>query len=250
MAGGIRHEDLQELLGAYSLGALEPMEYNAVQIHLQNCASCKKELEQHLEVLSVMDEVFQESSPDHLWDSISDQIEETPPILELSNLPTPRPKFATPLRIRLLAATSAIAIAAASIMGIELARLDHKINQLGRLTQTSSIEKLAHFALKQPGSKITTLTSANNTYLATCVILPTGQGYIIPKRMSPLPPSQTYQLWTLVKGKEVSLALLGNKPSTVSFRINKGKVLLITTEPSGGVTSTLNKPILSGKISI
>lgn len=250
MAGGIRHEEIQELLGAYSLGALDPLEYNAVQIHIQSCPSCKEELEHHLEVLCFMDESIQEPAPDTLWDSIVDKLEETPPELELSNLPTAAPKFPTPLKIRILAATSAIAVAVASIMGVELARLNHKVNQLGGLAQTNGIEKLANFALKQPGSKITTLKSANNAYLAICVILPNGQAYLIPKKMSQLPSNKTYQLWTLVNGKEVSLALLGSKPNAISFRINKGNVLLVTIEPSGGVTSTLNQPKLSGKISI
>lgn len=40
-----RHESLREALGAYTLGALEPDEHDAVQAHLRSCEECRHELD-------------------------------------------------------------------------------------------------------------------------------------------------------------------------------------------------------------
>ncbi|MHB1535576.1 MAG: zf-HC2 domain-containing protein, partial [Acidimicrobiales bacterium] len=54
MSDNPRHEDIQELLGAYSLGAADEGERAMVEAHLETCESCRSELEDHRRVAEAL----------------------------------------------------------------------------------------------------------------------------------------------------------------------------------------------------
>ncbi|MST35184.1 hypothetical protein GHK86_20930, partial [Acidimicrobiaceae bacterium USS-CC1] len=64
------HHDVQELLGAYALDALEPDEVAAVEAHLEVCARCRRELAGYREVTSLLGHTGGEAPPG-IWDRIA-----------------------------------------------------------------------------------------------------------------------------------------------------------------------------------
>ena len=49
MTGGLGHPEVQELLGAFALDALEPDEADAVDLHLRDCPRCRAEVAEMLD---------------------------------------------------------------------------------------------------------------------------------------------------------------------------------------------------------
>ncbi len=46
---------------------------------------------------------------------------------------------------------------------------------------------------------------------------PTGQGYLVKSNLPTLSAAKTYQLWGVIKGRAISLGLLGQAPHAVAF---------------------------------
>lgn len=69
-AGG--HSELQALLGAYALGAVEGAERVAIEAHLEGCAPCRRELAQLREAAGTLPTAPR--PPDELWRRIVDEV--------------------------------------------------------------------------------------------------------------------------------------------------------------------------------
>jgi hypothetical protein len=62
--------------------------------------------------------------------------------------------------------------------------------------------------------------------------------------LPPLDAGSTYQLWSVVGDEIVSVALLGEAPHDVEFRIEgEPAVLALTVEPAGGVAVSTQQPV-------
>ena len=66
----LAHEDIQELLGAYALHAVDPDEAEVVERHLEGCPRCRAEVEGHREVATLIGNSGGDA-PDGLWDRIA-----------------------------------------------------------------------------------------------------------------------------------------------------------------------------------
>jgi hypothetical protein len=84
------HEEVQELLGAYALDAVEPDEAAAIERHLPTCPRCRIELADHREVAALMGYAGADA-PSGVWDRIIASLEEPPPALNLTRAPTAHP---------------------------------------------------------------------------------------------------------------------------------------------------------------
>ncbi len=82
----IGHAELQELLGAYALDAVEPEEAAAIERHLPTCPRCRNELADHREVAALLGYAGG-SAPSGVWDRIIASLEEPPPALRLTRAP-------------------------------------------------------------------------------------------------------------------------------------------------------------------
>jgi anti-sigma-K factor RskA len=96
-----------------------------------------------------------------------------------------------------------------------------------------------------------TLTSAGRSEDATVVIGSDDEGYWIRSNLDQLPSSETYQLWTIVRGKAiVSLGVLGPDPKAASaFRLapDMGR-LMVTVEPEGGTPGPTTPAVVSAVV--
>lgn len=84
------HADLQELLGAYALDAVDPDEAAAIERHLPTCPRCRNELADHREVAGLLSYAGG-AAPSGLWDRIITSLEEPPPALLMTRTPAPTP---------------------------------------------------------------------------------------------------------------------------------------------------------------
>ena len=261
----ISHEEASDLLGAYTLHAVDADEATQVEEHLDTCPRCRAELDGLREVAAALGNSVEEP-PEGLWSGIVSRLpdrqeggERVPPMPSLGGGPERSP-FRTPAaperrrRSRAAVATvGAFAVAAAAVavvLGIGLVQADHKVSNLQQASghQTAAT---AAAALAAPGHQVVDLDSTTHRQLAKFVVVPDGRGFLVSSRLPALGSAQTYQLWGVVAGQPISLGLLGQAPRNASFTMAgsvQPKRLSITAEPAGGSVAPTGAIIASGTV--
>jgi hypothetical protein len=250
------HDEITELLGAFALDAVEPDEALAVAQHLTGCPRCREEVAQHHQVAGVLASSGGEASP-AVWDGIAARLVDSrsspgptrlPPFTPRSIEGPGRPTIGAArsrLGRRLAALAAAAAVAAIAILGVEIGRLDHRLNQVAAATATQNLTGAARTALLDPQSRRVVLShrSPGSPVLAEVVTLNSGAAYLFDRGLPALPAGQTYQLWNITGNRAVSLGLLGTDPGTVAFTVAPAAsvgTLALTVEPAqGSVAPTL-----------
>jgi len=257
--------EVEELIGAYALDAVDPDERDAVERHLAECPRCRTELAGHLEVAALLGNTGA-PAPDGVWARIATSLEEPPPALRLSLAPivdapteppaaVPAPS-AAPSRRRWVQRSLGLAVAAAiaviALLGVHVVRQDHRIDQMrGEIAATSGSSGLQAAmvqALGDPSSQKMNLASPTGAPLsAAAVMTEDGTGYFLATAMPALDAGQTYQLWGIMAdGQVVSLGVLGHEPQMAAFEASGGlKGLAVTEEVKGGVPSSTHPAVLT-----
>lgn len=240
------HDEVQSLLGAYALDALDPEEVAAVEEHLPECPRCRAEVAVHRDTASILAMAGGEA-PAGVWDRIAAELgaDDAAPDAHLSKLPRAmRLQVRRRVMMPVVAAMATAAAAAAAVLGISAAHLDHRVNVLSSALNAGGLQQAAAAAVLSPRHRAVQLLSTNDHKAVEVVILPDGSAYLVRSDLPALGSDRTYQLWGLVNGKAVSLGLLGSNPQVAAFRVDRGvSRLMVTAEPRGGVPQP-DSPVL------
>jgi anti-sigma factor RsiW len=248
----VSHCELEELLGAYALDAVEAPEAALVESHLDECPRCRAELAQHLEMASLFS-TSPERAPSELWQRISDALTEPDPeyvghptIAPLVSIGVPRDSHRKVRAVSgVLGVVAALAAVAAVVLALQLSILRHQVNLVRSDLKNSALAQAVSDALVNPHTEAL-LSSRAHDVSAEVVITPGGESYWVHSSLPPLKPGETYQLWAFVNGRIVSLGLVGRKPTGYSaFRLGRhSSRLMVTAEPAGGTAAPTTSPIL------
>jgi hypothetical protein len=271
MSRNFTHIDIQELLGAFALDAVDSEERDVIEGHLAGCPRCRAEVEGHRETAALLAHSG-ERAPEGVWDRIAEALDEAPPALDLARIaplrsgaPEPagtgRPDElserrttsigARTISLRVATATMAVAAALTLFLGVALGRNDDR--GLGRLEravaamENAAVRETANAALNDPANEQVKLTSTDGKTSAQVVRRPDGTGYLVPTTLADLPDDRVYQLWAVRSDAKISLGVLGPKPGVSAFRMT-GDVLAyaVTEEAAGGVAASQNQPVIVG----
>jgi hypothetical protein len=255
--------ELDELLGAYALDALDDGERRRVEEYLVTNAMASAEVDQLRETaasLSLLSDV-EETAPPSLWGRIAAAIDSAGGAERARASGTERADgnevvVLRPRRARLATwAVSAMA-AAAAIAVVVLAAQNASLR--GDLDEARSGDPEAVYAdaASRPGAREVELAAAEQGgELARIVYLPDGTGYLLADNLAPLSRDRTYQLWALVgRGDDqlvISAGVLGNSPEAAAFKVS-GPVagFVLTVEDRGGVVSSEQPAFAVGELSI
>lgn len=245
------HDELQSLLGAYALDALDTEEAAAVKVHLAECPRCRSEVASHRDTVSLLATAGGEA-PARVWDRIAAELaldESAPGELSLE------PPKVVPLPVRrrvalpVVAGLATAAAAAAAVLGVSASRLEHRVNNLSSAVSAGGLQQAAAAAVLNPQHRAVQLVSTSHQPTAQIVTLPDGSAYLVSSDLPPLDSFQTYQLWGLAGGKVVSLGLLGSHPQVAAFRVDPGVTrLMVTAEPRGGVPQPTTPVLIQGNL--
>ncbi|HXX90150.1 MAG TPA: anti-sigma factor [Acidimicrobiales bacterium] len=254
MEPAVTHEDIAELLGAYALNAVDPDEAGMVATHVAQCPRCAAELREYEEVAAMLATAGGDA-PVELWDRIAEQAtgpEAGPGATLPFAVPEdasggPEPRTRRPTLRPLALSVAGIAAVIVVLLGVQVARLDTRVNHLSALSQHQGMSQAVQAALLDPDARRVVLAGAQSTgpALAELVVLPSGAGYLVDNRLPALPADETYQLWALIGGRAVSLGLLGNAPGTLAFTVGGADPsgYAITAERAGGVVAPSHAPV-------
>ncbi|CAN5266340.1 hypothetical protein BH18ACT4_BH18ACT4_04440 [soil metagenome] len=194
------HDDLQELLGAYALGAVSDAEREAIEAHLETCSECHAELDAMAMPLAAL-----RIARDH------------------GRVPTVRPPDAAsasrPRRLRLELLGLALALIAAGVVGV---LLGHERRENTDLRDQLAASRRPLDFLSAVGDDAAQVHLAGDDALADLIVLPDGRSLLWRDSLAPLPPGEAYQLWSVVDAVLVPAGTLGRDPA-----------LLVSSSPPG-----------------
>jgi anti-sigma factor RsiW len=234
------HEEIQELLGAYALDAVDDAERAEIDDHLRECVRCRTEVAEHRETAAFLAHAGADA-PAALWDDIAAAIAPTDPpdVVPLA------PRLGAPSRRnRWPAAMALVGAAAAIVIGLLIVQVRDQDRRIDRIQAASDP---FGSAMDAPGSRLAHLT-AGDTELPV-VLTSDGKAWLRASALPDLPDGRTYQLWGKSGDDLVSVAVLGRRPGVVSFDASGYAALAITEERSPGVVRTQNQPVASGALS-
>lgn len=260
------HEEIQELLAAYALDAVEPAEAEAIEAHLAVCPRCRAEVSEHRETASLL--AFAGGpAPEGVWDRIAAELEETPPVLDLAVVRGERsPSALRPTADRGSGQYAGAAGAAGgsgwsrwfngrvlAAAAVVIALLALGVAVTGRSSRgsggsgDSQVRDLAAAAV-DPASRHVHLTSADRATSAE-VVIDGDQAWLAQSSLPALAADRTYQVWGVKEGTKVSLAVIGNRPGIVRFPVGADyELLAITAEQAPGVVASQNAPVVAGQV--
>lgn len=234
----LRHPDVEDLLGAYALDALDPDERDAVELHLRECPRCRAEVEDFRETAALLAYGGAEAPPG-VWEKIQASLEEAPPRLELARVvPINRS-----VRWRqVLVANAAVLLIVGALAVIAVRRSS------GDGERSADLAALVASAAVHPDATTVHLAAAGGRGSADVVILE-GQAYLVRDSLPPLPDDETYQLWGQLGETKVSLGVLGSSPEQLIVSAAAGyEALAITAEKKPGVVSSTNPAVVAGLV--
>lgn len=266
MTERLRPHQIEELLGAYALDAVDPDEREQVELALIDHPEWRDEVAGHLEVAALLAHTGA-PAPEGLWGRIADALEEAPPALRLAVVPSGPSAPAPPPRSEPAAVISldearrnrraragmilgAVAATTILFLGIVAVRQEQRLDRQEQELMLPSIDELAAEALADPDSREAVLESEDGSLAAKAVIQPDGTGYLLGDELPELADDRSYQLWGVTEGGTVvSLGVFGPQPHTATFQVD-GEVsaFALTEEVEGGVVTSANAPVVAGEV--
>ena len=232
MADELSREELDSLLGAYGLDAVEPDEREQLGEYLARNPAARAEVEETREVMSLLVDL-EEGSP-ALWDRIQDEISQSPGegSPDPGAPPTPVRRRTSPRRALALVAAAVAALALGSAVVL-------RENGSGDSSRQAQLRAAVDDARDDPEAREAALADVDGNVRATVVYLPDGTGYVIDAGLEKLPSGQTYQFWAVTDDDTgpaaVSAGVLGRDLEVAAFRFH-GPVrgFAISTEDAPG----------------
>jgi anti-sigma-K factor RskA len=249
-------EELDSLLGAYALDAIDADDRARVDAYLERDAAARAEVDGMHETAAAlaMMPVTAMDAPPELWERIAGAIAAErdasgaernvaePTEQKVDELEARRARRA---RAQWTAAAAAAAVIALVVLASQVASLRGQLDrahQLGPSAMAAAFDR----ATKVDGARQVGLKTGSGATLARLVLLPDGTGYLRGDHLARLPSDKTYQLWAVTGDAHapVSAGLLGSDPRAVTFRASGPvKAFAVTIERAGGVVQPTHTPI-------
>ena len=256
----LSHTELQELLGAFALDAVEDDERDAVEAHLAGCPRCRAEVAGYRETAAMLAHGGARA-PEGVWAQIAGALDEPPPQLDMGRiLPFEKQEAETKEKERprwsrrsvsLRSASAAVALAAAvtALLGVQVGRQDARLDRIDAALRQEAIERAAVAAMADPSAEEVKLASSDGHVAVRLVRQADGTGFVLADSLAALPSNRTYQLWAVRGDAKISLGVLGNQPGVSPFRIaGPVQAYAITDEVAGGVAASQNAPVVVGYV--
>jgi anti-sigma-K factor RskA len=255
MARELSRRELNELLGAYALDAVDDDEREQLDEYLARTPEARVLVAEYRETAALLAHSGTEAPPG-LWERISQSLEEEPP--RLATAPPAGVATLESRRSRLARRVAAVAAVAAAVLvvgtvTVKIVQQDDRIDELDREAEAGAVLAAAETASRDPSATRTAMASTDGTLEARVVRLPDGDGFLVENNLPALPSDRTYQLWALMgdaqPARPISAGVLGPDPGVSAFRA-KGPVVgfAITDERAPGVVSSTNPAVVQGNV--
>ena len=238
----MRPDEVEPLLGAYALDAVDEDERREVEAYLAVDPRARAEVESHREVATLL-AFGGAAAPEGLWDRIAGALED--------RAPEPGPELARvlPMRRRRWTTAAALGVAAAAAAVAAVITVAVVRDPSPSPAALDSMAQVFDRAMSDPDATRVVLSSDDASQRAVAVVEPGGLGLVSLRDLPELGDDRTYQLWGVIDDEVISLGVLGNRPQVEPFTVDGNlSALVVTDEVAGGVTSSEQPALLSGRV--
>jgi anti-sigma-K factor RskA len=259
-------DDVESLLGAHALDAVDHVDRRRVERLLGGDAELRAEAERLDAVADQLAEAGASgaTAPPGLWDAIAARLDEpgsgssdrgTVPaaqapaasvgpsddrgVVPIGSAPSTRRRAGW-----LVGAAAAVVllVAGAVAVGARIAEDDTDL--------LVAIQERAAELASQPGARTAELVDPDATMGVPIVVDAEGHAFVMTAQLPTLAAGTTYQLWSVDDGTPISLGLVGTDSPMAMVGID-GQVqrLALTLEPAGGSAAPTSIPMASGALS-
>jgi anti-sigma-K factor RskA len=223
----LSESDVRALIGAYVLDGVSDDERVAVQQLIGRDPSAATEAARLTSavdaVVSVsIDGLIADDEPGpsaSVWNNIVGGMASQPQVVPIDELSQRRRRSSTTVRWIAGAAAAIVLFAGGTLLAT------HR--------ESWSVREAAENAIDDSSSAKGTLR--NDVIAVKAVVTTEGNGFLLVDRIAAPPQGKTYQLWSLDGTQPVSLGIIGDQPTTVSFAAgSQPRSLAISIEPDGG----------------
>ena len=239
------HEEVQQLLGAVAVDAVDPEEAALVEAHVRECARCRAELDELRETAALLGNGGGEA-PAGLWDRIGGALTESPPPLRLEVRRARRAR-----RLPLLRVGAAVA-AAVTIIALSVAMLDlrDEVRDVRRAQSSSQAgEQIALAAEQALGAADTRVARLTGTagWAALAVVGADGQAYLLAGSLPPL-DDRIYEIWGATSTGEVTALGTIPGPGIYAFTATASIERVLLTAEDEPVPAPTSAPLAAGAL--
>lgn len=228
--------DLHLLTGAYAADALDDLERRAFLAHLDDCPSCRQEVDGLLATTARLAGAASSPTPVGLRDRVLAEVASTRQDSPGAGAPQPSVAwFRRPLGI----AASVLLVLAMGLGAFavsEKGRADRAERLASRITAVATDPDRTQASRPISSGGAGTLVTAN------------GQAIFRADGLAPLPADRTYQLWVIDAGGPHSAGVLGRGGNGTVQRylaeVARSDRIGLTVEPSGGSASPTTDPVV------
>ena len=198
------HAEIQELLGAYALDAVDEHERAVIESHLVTCESCRVELDDHRRLAETLRRHATRVSPLASTESNGSA--------KVTNHVAPR---SARRRWAAAVATATLLLLVGAMFAQEQIRYDHLATTTGRIERLQR----AQLAAADPAAVVTELRTPGGQPVLTVVNL-RGGSYAINGALPALRGGRSYELWRVAAtGATAAAAPLGPHPDAVAISL-------------------------------
>jgi anti-sigma-K factor RskA len=212
------HRDVQGLLGAYALNAVDEVEQRKIERHLEGCDDCAREVAMLSDAASSLASLVPVEDPGDVVSRITRALPARPRLVPL----------------RLAAGIAAIAVAVVGTIGTVFVQQ--------RADDRATAEVLA-------SAKERIELAAQGGFDGEATLhLASGQAVLVMRDVPDPGQARAYQLWAIDAGKPASMAVIDGDGSVVE-RFDwdgEGQTFAVTIEPDGGSPVPTSDPVLVG----
>lgn len=234
MTEALSHGEIQELLGAYALGAVDERERPLIEAHLETCEWCRVELRDHRRVAEALRRHASRVSP--LVSTEANGGQRTSEKVARGGLARRREVV--------VAAAVLVVILAALFVQVQV-----RDGHLEAMTNRVELFERAQLATADPAAVVTTLRTPTDEPVLRVVSRATGgTSYAMNSALPPLTDGRTYQLWRVTNRGVTATVALGGRPSVVvMFSLPPGVTgFLLTVEKGHAPNRPTLPPVATG----
>jgi hypothetical protein len=234
-------QELDELLGAHALDAIDGDEREQVERWVERSPSAAQELASLRETAALLAHAGGDA-PEGVWSRIEESLSAEPPKLAMPTrdvIPLDERRRRRAF-LRIGAGIAAASAAAAAITAVAV------------VETTDPDMPLAEMATGMDNARTVRLTSSDDEMTATILTMPDGAGFFMSEDLPRLEQGRTYQLWALTGDPDepdmVSAGVLGPAVEVVAFHGPEDAMgFAVSEEDASGAAQPSDDLMLKGR---
>lgn len=239
----ILHEELQELLGAYSIDAIDHDEAALVDAHLAGCPRCRAEVAELREVAALLGQSGSDA-PAGVWERIAASLTEVPPPLRLEVQRERLRPTSTRSRVA-FGAIAAVAAVVLVVLAVSVVSLRNHVDDLEH-SRGADVAVAAQSAMTATDARIAHL-SGTGGLAAVAVVRANGQGYFLASGLPAL-DHRIYQLWAATESGQITSIGTIPGPGVYGFAADPSIYKVMVTEEDVPAVAPTSAPIVTGTL--